>query len=244
MLVTVMGLTRRGAALLCALALGVAMGGCGSKEGSPTESYVGRASKAVVILQWKRTGNTLSGSLQEAILKHGEGSESSSAFTGTVSGGRLTLNLKEGLGATKRLVGQLTPGGFTLTFPGVGKRLTAIRFAPGEGNDFAYAVRKLESPQDIAASEERESSSETTPPGTKPPTVDTARVERSIARGILAQTNLHATVTCPASVPAKKGKTFECTAITRGLKPPHAEIKTTVVVKVNNNRGFLTFESK
>jgi hypothetical protein len=241
----VMGLTRLAVALLGALALGVATGGCGSKEGARgVASYVGRASNAVVIIQWKRTGNTVSGSLQEAILKHAEGSETSSAFTGTVSGIGLTLNLKEGLGATKRLVGQLTPSGLTLTFPGVGKRLTVIRFAPGEGNDFAAAVRKLESPQDIAAAEERTRSSESTPPGSKPPTIDTARVERSIERGILAQSNLHATVTCPASVEAKKGKTFECTAITHAATPPYAEIKTTVVVTIHNNKGFVSFESK
>jgi hypothetical protein len=239
-----MGLTRLAAALLGAVALGVATGGCGSKQGSASgaESYVGRAGNVVVIVQWKRTGNTLSGSLQEAIIKHAEGSETSSGFTGTVSGHRLTLTLKEGLGSTKRLVGQVTPGGFTLTFPGVGKRLTVIRFAPGEGHVFAYNVGKLETPKDLVASEEKPG--ESTPPGTIPRTIDAARVERSIESSILAQTNLHATVTCPASVPVKKGQTFECTAITHGTTPPHAEIKTTVLVRIHNNKGFLTFESK
>ena len=243
---TGMGLTRLAAALLCILTLGVATAGCGSKKGSagPVESWVGRASNAVVIIQWTRSGNNLSGSLQEAIIAKGEGSETSRGFAGTLSGRGLKLNLNEGLGSTKSLVGHLTAGGFTLTVPGAGNRLTLIRFAPGEGADFAAAVRKLETPQDIAEAEPRTSSSEATPPGTKAPTVNTARVERSIARSILAQSNLHATVTCPASVPAKKGKKFECTAVTHQLTPPHEEIKTVVLVTVNNNKGFLTFESK
>jgi hypothetical protein len=198
----------------------------------------------VVLIQWTRTGNTLSGSLQEAILKQAEGSESSRAFRGTVSGRRLTLALNEGLGSTKSLVGQLTAGGFTLTFPGVGNRPTVIRFAPGEGAVFAAAVRKLETPQSIAAAEEGKGGSESTPPGSTPPTVNTARVKRSIEHSILAQSNIHATVTCPASVPAKKGTSFECTAITHRLTPPHEEIKTAFQVTIQNNKGYITFESK
>jgi hypothetical protein len=197
-----------------------------------------------MLIQWRQAGKTLSGSLQQAILSRAEGTETSRAFKGTVRGRGLTLTLNEGLGSTKTLVGQVTPSGFTLTVPGAGKRLTVIRFAPGEFNDYYAALKKLESPQSIAAAEERKGSSASTPPGARPPTVDGARVERSIERGILAQSNLHATVSCPASVPAKKGKTFECTAITHRPTPPHAEVKTTFVVTIQNSKGYLTFESK
>jgi hypothetical protein len=100
-----------------------------------------------VFIQWTRTGNALSGSLQQATAKEGGNSgvdSASSAFTGTVSGGGLTLTLNEGLGVTKALAGRLTSGGFTLTFPALGHRLTVIRFVPAQVSDYNAAVRELE----------------------------------------------------------------------------------------------------
>jgi hypothetical protein len=178
-----MRLTRLSVVLLCIhLAFGVTTGGCGSKEGSATASgaasFVGRASNAVVYIQWTRTGNTLSGSLQEAHLKErtGSGVESASgAFTGTVSAGGLTLTLNEALGSTKALAGRLTSGGFRLTFPALGHRLTVIRFAPGQVSDYNAAVRQLEGTSTSASetpssnTESTTSSTETSSQPTTPP---------------------------------------------------------------------------
>jgi hypothetical protein len=88
------------------------------------------------------------------------------------------------------------------------------------------------------------SSSSTSSTGGAKGTVNTARVARSIEQSILTQRKLHSKVTCPSSIPSEKGKTFECVAITHGLKPPHAEIKTPFLVTVQTNKGYVTYEGK
>jgi hypothetical protein len=75
-------------------------------------------------------------------------------------------------------------------------------------------------------------------------TVDTARVAASIEQSILKERKLTSKVTCPASMPAEKGKTFECVAITHSLAPPHNEIKTPFLVTIQSNRGYVTYEGK
>src|SRR5262249_38760345 len=69
--------SRVGVLLSCLLALGGVAAGCGGKTSStatrPASSFVGHARDAVVFIQLRRTGNSLSGTLQEAILKHAEG---------------------------------------------------------------------------------------------------------------------------------------------------------------------------
>jgi Domain of unknown function (DUF4333) len=72
--------------------------------------------------------------------------------------------------------------------------------------------------------------------------VDTAKVARSIEQSILAQRHLASTVVCPPTVPAERGKTFECIATTQTAKKP--PVKTTFVVSVQNNRGGVTYVGK
>jgi hypothetical protein len=72
--------------------------------------------------------------------------------------------------------------------------------------------------------------------------VDTAKVARSIEQSILAQRHLASTVVCPPTVPAERGKTFECIATTQTAKKP--PVKTTFVVTVQNNRGGVTYVGK
>ena len=74
--------------------------------------------------------------------------------------------------------------------------------------------------------------------------MDTAKVALSIEQAILKQRKLTSKVTCPASVPAEKGKTFECVAVTISVNPPHNEIKTPFVVTIQSNRGYVTYEGK
>jgi hypothetical protein len=87
------------------------------------------------------------------------------------------------------------------------------------------------------------SSSSTTTTGANG-TVDTARVAASIEQSILKQRKLASKVTCPASMPAEKGKTFECIAVTHSVTPPHNEIKTPFLVTIQSNRGYVTYEGK
>ena len=74
--------------------------------------------------------------------------------------------------------------------------------------------------------------------------VDTAKVARSIEQSILAQRHLPSTVVCPVTVPAERGKTFDCTATTHTTKKPHTAVKTTFLVTVQNNRGGVTYVGK
>ncbi len=140
-----------------ALAVAFALAGCGSSGGSASStgeaSFIGRASNATVFIQWTRTGNSLSGSLQEAIVKEGDSisskdesevESSSRAFSGTIDGDGLTLTLNEGLGSTKALVGKMGGAGFTMTFPGVLHALTTIRFEAGSVSTYNAAVTALE----------------------------------------------------------------------------------------------------
>jgi hypothetical protein len=74
--------------------------------------------------------------------------------------------------------------------------------------------------------------------------LNTAHVALSIEQSILTQRHLKAKVVCPAAVPREKGKTFECIATTRGVKPPFAHINTPFVVTVQNDKGFVTYAGK
>ena len=129
------------------VALAITLAGCGSSSlaNSGAASYVGQASNAEVFIQWTRAGDSVSGSLQEALRKESGGVVSSSrAFTGTIDGNGLTLTLNEGLGSTKALVGQMSAGGFSMTFPGAEQRLITITFVPGQVADYNHTVSELE----------------------------------------------------------------------------------------------------
>ena len=47
--------------------------------------------------------------------------------------------------------------------------------------------------------------------------LNTAKIERAIARSSLAQRGLHARVRCPADVPQAEGLTFSCAAMVGSL---------------------------
>jgi hypothetical protein len=137
--------------------------GCGGsgQVSSSVGSYIGHASNAAVFIQWTRSGDSLSGSLQEAITKEGEGGgveSSSRAFAGTINGKGLTLTLHEALNSTSALVGRLSGTGFTMTWPGTQHGLISITFAPGEVAGYDAAVHALENGTGPAAAEESSSS--------------------------------------------------------------------------------------
>jgi hypothetical protein len=74
--------------------------------------------------------------------------------------------------------------------------------------------------------------------------LNTAQVALSIKQSILTQRHLKAKVLCPAAVAQEKGRTFECIATTRGVKPPFALIKTPFIVTVQSDKGFVTYTGK
>src|SRR5438132_690066 len=121
--------------LLCALVAG----GCSSGQTNGTGSFLGRASNAAVFIQWTRTGSSLTGSVQETILRRptGAGVKSSQApFTGTISGNGLTLQLSRG----ETLVGHLEGSGFMLTYPGAEHALITVNFSPAAVSEYNEAV--------------------------------------------------------------------------------------------------------
>jgi hypothetical protein len=81
-------------------------------------------------------------------------------------------------------------------------------------------------------------SSSSTPAKTN---VDTQRVALSIEQSILAKRHLHATVSCPPTVPAEKGKTFVCIATVPNAKNPSTVTKTPFTVTVQSSRGYVTY---
>jgi hypothetical protein len=74
--------------------------------------------------------------------------------------------------------------------------------------------------------------------------LNTARVATSIEQSILTQRHLTSKVVCPTAVPQEKGKTFECVATTSTTKPPIKVGKTTFVVTVQNDKGYVTYAGK
>ncbi|MGH2902245.1 MAG: hypothetical protein ACRDK7_01415 [Solirubrobacteraceae bacterium] len=121
-------------------------GSAGSVNTQGAASFIGKASNAVMFVQWTRADNNLSGSLHEAILKQPAGSGVESAnvpFTGSVSGDGLTLQLERNVDGTMSLSGQFAEAGFTLTFQGARTPLFTVTFASAQVADYNGAVREL-----------------------------------------------------------------------------------------------------
>ena len=107
-------------------------------------AFLGRASNAVVFIQWTRTGNSLSGSLDEAITKLPAGSGVSSndeSFSGVIEGTGLSLQAQNGKG----LVGQFNQENkFTLSLPGNEGGLISVNFSPANVRQYNHAVENLD----------------------------------------------------------------------------------------------------
>jgi hypothetical protein len=116
----------------------------GTEETNGPASFIGRASNAVVFIQWTRSGRTVTGSLREAITKRLAGSGVTSddhAFTGVVDGKGLTLNIQSA--ESTAYVGEIENSGFRLTVPGKGSSLITINFEPGEVASYDSAEKEL-----------------------------------------------------------------------------------------------------
>ena len=72
----------------------------GTEETNGPASFIGHASNAVMFIQWTRSGQNVSGSLREVLLKAPAGSGLSTpddhAFTGVIDGKGITLNIQVG----------------------------------------------------------------------------------------------------------------------------------------------------
>jgi hypothetical protein len=117
----------------------------GTEEEDGPASFIGRASNAVMFIQWTRSGGSVTGSLREAISKRESLSLESAdrAFTGVITGKGITLNLSGALGESTAFVGEVKEDGFTLTVPGQGSNLITINFEPGEVSGYDEATKQL-----------------------------------------------------------------------------------------------------
>jgi hypothetical protein len=127
------------------LTVGALVAGCGS--GSGDGSFIGRASNAVILIQWTQNGSKLSGSMQEALLQGSAGQEQASsqsqAFTGTVNGSSVTLSLNEGLGSVSNLTGTLSGSDLDLSLPAQDGGVTTVDMRPGGPSAFNSDLSKL-----------------------------------------------------------------------------------------------------
>jgi hypothetical protein len=116
----------------------------GIEDTNGPASFIGHASNAVMFIQWTRAGDSISGSLQEAITKRPAGSGLSSedkSFTGIIHGSGLTLNTQGS--EASAYVGEARGSGFILTVPGQDNSLIKIEFSPGEVSSYNAATREL-----------------------------------------------------------------------------------------------------
>lgn len=67
-------------------------------------------------------------------------------------------------------------------------------------------------------------------------TLNTGKLEQAIESSSLAQRGQHAKVTCPSSVPQKKGLVFTCMAVV-------GHVSTRFVVTEQNESGHVTYEA-
>jgi Domain of unknown function (DUF4333) len=84
------------------------------------------------------------------------------------------------------------------------------------------------------------SKSTTTEEATTGAKLNTARVAKSIEESIRTERHIVSKVTCPASVPQEKGRTFVCTAKTHVAKTGKT-LTTPFTVKIETNRGYVTY---
>lgn len=120
-------------------------GGTSSVNTQGAASFIGKASNAVMFIQWTRAGQTVTGSLREAITKiNSLGLNTTDrSITGVVDGNGITLNAHGELGENTSYVGETKENGFTLTVPGEHSSLININFAPSDDASYGNATKQL-----------------------------------------------------------------------------------------------------
>lgn len=116
----------------------------GAEVTNGSASFIGHASNAILFIQWTRNGESVTGSLQEAITKRPAGSGLSSEnkpFSGSIHGNGLTLNVQGS--EASAYTGEVKGSGFVLTLPGQGSTLTTIHFTPGEVSTYNSGTHEL-----------------------------------------------------------------------------------------------------
>lgn len=127
------------------------LSGCGGAGGRG--SFVGRAANAAVFVQWTRSGDQLTGSLHEALVKDSAPQvidNQTAPFTGSVSGSSVTLSLNGGLGVTNNLTGTLNGDHLQLDYPGPTGSVTSLDLKSASSSEFNGDVAALQARVDQA----------------------------------------------------------------------------------------------
>lgn len=140
-----------GALVVAAAGLGLYFGIHGAGSGSPlsapsppsTASFMATGQQAAVFLQWRQSGDQLTGTAQVAIAEgtppNADVSSDTIPFTGTLDGSSITLSFN---GAPASF-GTVAGGSFTLDVPTSSGVLTPERFAPAAPATFDAALASL-----------------------------------------------------------------------------------------------------
>ena len=142
------------AALLLAAIAAIALAGCGSDDGPA--SFLAHDDTGAVFVEWNRVGDDVSGSLSAAEVnqpQEGQGffeaaaqppgavTEQTGAFTGTVSGDSVRLQVGSGT-AGNRVNGRLDGDTLELTLP-QDTGVETVKLKPAGKDDYANAVKDI-----------------------------------------------------------------------------------------------------
>jgi hypothetical protein len=131
---------------LLAAALGLALAtlaaGCG--DDGP-ESYVGRASNAVVHVSFTRSDDQLTGTLTQALSEAGSAKVDTDrvGLAGTVDDSAVSLELDHGLGIQTTLTGELSDDELKLDYPGADGSITTLTLEAADTDKFNAELADL-----------------------------------------------------------------------------------------------------
>jgi hypothetical protein len=132
-------------ALILAAVFALVVGVFGAQE--LPSSWVARATNGVVLLQWTRSGDSLTGSASVAFVDDADPfsvQKSTAAFTGVIDASNITLTVDQGLGFSTNWNGSVRGPVLTLTYVADDGGLTTLGFTPGEVDSYNTSVRSLE----------------------------------------------------------------------------------------------------
>jgi hypothetical protein len=142
--------------LVLVIVAAVLLPGCGS-DGESVSGWLASDATSVIFLRWTRTGDSVTGTLRFANLDGEEVEASDSSFTGSISGGDISLTVGGFFGG-RTLTGTLDDERLTLLLPDESGLLIPVEFRPSTVEAFNGLVGDLSAEAEAAraARQERE----------------------------------------------------------------------------------------
>lgn len=127
--------------IVLAASLAIVLGGC--TKSATQATFVVKDSGSASLLQWTRTGHTVSGSLALAVLDNAALDSKNLAFAGTISGSSVTLTFPQGFGTRTNVVGTMSGAHLRIALPSSDGLLIDLDFSPGTVTTYNKAVAVL-----------------------------------------------------------------------------------------------------